>query len=72
MDDERICVISRRSRTGYINKKQGNSVVRDLPTTGSEANTTICLYICILHIDSHYPYLLLFFVNKEIFCFLFP
>ena len=25
----------------YINMKQGNSVTRDLPPTGSEANTTI-------------------------------
>ena len=37
--------------------KQGNSVARDLPRTGSEANTTICV-IYILDIDSHCPYLL--------------
>ena len=37
--------------------KQGNSVARDLPSTGSEANTTICV-IYILDIDSHCPYLL--------------
>ena len=38
--------------------KKGNSVNRDLPPTSSEANTTI-LYIYILDIDSHCPYLLL-------------
>ena len=42
-------------------KKQGNSVARDLPPTGSEANTTIVVFIYILDIDSHCPYLLLFF-----------
>ena len=36
-------------------KKQGNSVARDLPPTGSEANTTI-LVLYILDIDSHCPY----------------
>ena len=35
--------------------KQGNSVTRDLPPTGSEA-TIFDLHI--LDIDSHYPYLL--------------
>ena len=31
----------------YKDVKQGNSVARDLPPTGSEANTTICaIYIC--------------------------
>ena len=41
--------------------EQGNSVARDLPPTGSEANTTICyiyIYIYIFDIDSHCPYLL--------------
>ena len=38
--------------------QQGNSVPRDLPRTGSEANTTIFVYINILDIDSHCPYLL--------------
>ena len=37
--------------------KQGNSVARDLPRTGSETNTTIFV-IYILDIDSHCPYLL--------------
>ena len=42
----------------YVNKlKQGNSVARDLPRTGSENNTTIFV-IYILDIDSHCPYLL--------------
>ena len=38
-------------------RKQGNSVARDLPRTGSETNTTIFV-IYILDIDSHCPYLL--------------
>ena len=42
-------------------KKQGNSVARDLPPTGSEANTTIVVFLYIFDIDSHCPYLLLFF-----------
>ena len=37
--------------------KQGNSVARDLPRTGSETNTTTFV-IYILDIDSHCPYLL--------------
>ena len=37
--------------------EQGSSVARDLPPTGSEANTTI-LSIYILYIDTHCPYLL--------------
>ena len=37
--------------------EQGNSVARDLPPTGSEANTTIFV-LYILDIDSHCPYLL--------------
>ena len=37
--------------------KQGNSVARDLPRTGSKTNTTIFV-IYILDIDSHCPYLL--------------
>ena len=41
----------------YLNLKQGNSVARDLPPTGSEANTTIFVSY-ILDIDSHCPYLL--------------
>ena len=40
-----------------ITEKQGNSVTRDLPPTGSEANTTIFV-LYILDIDSHCPYLL--------------
>ena len=40
----------------FINK-QGHSVARDLPPTGSEANTTIFV-LYILDIDSHCPYLL--------------
>ena len=44
--------------------KQGNSVARDLPPTGSEANTTIVVFLYILDIDSHCPYLLLFFKTK--------
>ena len=36
-------------------------VAQDLPPTGSEANTTIFFFIYILDIDSHSPYLLLFF-----------
>ena len=43
------------------NIQQGNSVARDLPPTGSEANTTIVVFLYILDIDSHCPYLLLFF-----------
>ena len=39
------------------NLKQGNSVARDLPPTGSEANTTIFV-LYILDIDSHCPNLL--------------
>ena len=42
-------------------EQQGNSVARDLPPTGSEANTTIVVFLYILDIDSHCPYLLLFF-----------
>ena len=51
--------------------KQGNSVARDLPPTGSEANTTICLFI---HIGYRFPLSLstIVFLNKKIFCFLFP
>ena len=37
--------------------KQGNSVARDLPRTGSETNTIIFV-IYIFDIDSHCPYLL--------------
>ena len=36
----------------FNKKKQGNSVARDLPRTGSETNTTIFV-IYILDIDSH-------------------
>ena len=42
--------------TGYA-RGQLNSVARDLPPTGSEANTTIFV-LYILDIDSHCPYLL--------------
>ena len=45
------------SRTQGVKKKQGNSVARDLPPTGSEANTTIFV-LYILDIDFHCPYLL--------------
>ena len=44
--------------------KQGNSVARDLPPTGLEANTTIVVFLYILDIDSHCPYLLLIFKTK--------
>ena len=37
--------------------QQGNSVARDLTPTDSEANTTI-LFLYIVDIDSHCPYLL--------------
>ena len=46
-----------RIKHGPQYHKQGNSVVRDLPPTGSEANTTI-LFSYILDIDSYCPYLL--------------
>ena len=46
---------------GQKHSEQGNSVARDLPPTGSEANTTIVVFLYILDIDSHCPYLLLFF-----------
>ena len=39
--------------------KQGNSIARDLPRTGSDTNTTIVVIpVYILDIDSHCPYLL--------------
>ena len=42
-----------------MGRKQGNSVARDLPRTGSKTNTTIfVIYILDIHIDSHCPYLL--------------
>ena len=41
--------------------KQGNSVARDLPPTGSEANTTIVVFLYILDIDSHCPYLMIYY-----------
>ena len=53
-------VISHRCgliKQGQLYEKQGNSVARDLPRTGSETNTTIFV-IYILDIDSHCPYLL--------------
>ena len=43
--------------------RQGNSVARDLPPTGSEANTTI-YFLYIFDIDSHCSYIY--------YCFLFP
>ena len=43
--------------TEEIYAQQGNSVARDLPPTGSEANTTIFV-LYILDIDSHCLYLL--------------
>ena len=46
------------------NIKQGNSVTRDLPPTGSEANTTICFFI---YIGYRFPLSL-----YTIFIFLFP
>ena len=48
---------SSQSRHMYKKGKQGNSVTRDLPRTGSETNTTIFV-IYILDIDSQCPYLL--------------
>ena len=48
---------SSRSRHKYNKGKQGNLFARDLPPTGSEANTTIFV-LYILDIDSHCPYLL--------------
>ena len=58
-------------------KEQGNSVARDLPPTGSEAiNTTIVVFLYILDIDSHCPYIyycfskqknILFFIPRIIF-----
>ena len=44
-----------------VSMQQGNSVAWDLPPTGSQANTTIFIFIYILDIDSHCSYLLLFF-----------
>ena len=38
----------------HFTQKQGNSVARYLPPTGSEANTTIFV-LYILDIDSHCP-----------------
>ena len=43
--------------SGSKPEKQGNSVARDLPRTGSKTNNTIFV-IYILDIDSHCPYLL--------------
>ena len=36
-----------------ITAEQGNSVAQDLPPTGSEANTTIIIYIYILDIKKN-------------------
>ena len=49
--------IIKHSLRVFFKDKQGNSVARDLPRTGSETNTTIFV-IYILDIDSHCPYLL--------------
>ena len=49
--------VSKWCRLQTSHNKQGNSVTRDLPRTGSETNTTIFV-IYILDIDSHCPYLL--------------
>ena len=46
--------------------QQGNSVARDLPPTGSEANTTICFFY--IYIGYRFPlslYLLLFFYETK-------
>ena len=41
-----------------LHEIQGNSITRDLPPTGSEANTTIfCIYVLDINLDSHCPYL---------------
>ena len=58
-----ICTVHQylHAKKFHAKKKQGNSVTRDLPPTGSEANTTISfIYTCIyiLDIDSDCPYLL--------------
>ena len=54
-----------------MHKQQGNSVARDLPPTGSEANTTIIVvFLYILDIDSHCPSkqkYILFFIPRIIF-----
>ena len=47
------CLIHDYHQT-FLYLKQGNSVARDLPRTGSETNTTIFV-IYILDIDSHCP-----------------
>ena len=57
-----ICITRKKNNHQFFtymvhNIKQGNSVARDLPPTGSEANTTIFV-LYILDIDSHCPYLL--------------
>ena len=49
-------------------RRQGNSVTRDLPPTGSEANTTI--YIYLLDIDSHCPIYYCFSKQKNILFFI--
>ena len=56
-----LCTLFRLNWANRSLDKQGNSVARDLPPTGSEANTTIVVFLYILDIDSHCPYLLLFF-----------
>ena len=52
--------------------QQGNSVARDLPPTGSEANTTIVVFS--IYIGYRFPLSLstIDFQNKNIFSFLFP
>ena len=57
-----ICITREKNKSQFFiygpqYEKQGNSVARDLPQTGSEANTTIFV-IYILDIDPHCPYLL--------------
>ena len=54
--EQRYCMVKANLHTNNI-YKQGNSVAQDLPRTGSETNTTICV-IYILDIDSQCPYLL--------------
>ena len=37
---KKVCVSDHPTNSGSYRKKQGKSVARDLPPTGSEANTT--------------------------------
>ena len=79
-DDDEVGLKERPEDTRCIKKitsnedcglRQGNSVARDLPPTGSEANTTILFFI---YIGYRFPLSLstIVFLSKKIFCFLFP